>query len=61
MAIQLKTPLEERTEKELLISQTKLLIRSTERLEKIDNNLRFFFWVAIIGFVASIFMTITYF
>lgn len=46
-----KTPLKDRSEKELLVAQTELLLRSSQTLKKIYSNILFFFWITIIGFV----------
>ena len=54
-------PFEEQSEKELNITQTRLLDltakrlkKSNERLVAIDKNVKFFFWIIIIGFILTL-------
>lgn len=46
-------PFEERTEEELLIAQTKFIQISKNHLV-ISNNLRFLFWITVIGLVIGL-------
>lgn len=48
------TPLEERTDRELEISKIYLQRESNKRLRSIDNNLKFFFWLTLLGIAVLI-------
>ena len=54
MAFKKNTPFEDRSEKELLVAQTKLLELTAIGMQSVKTNVQILTWVTIIGIIAGV-------
>lgn len=54
MSAKLQEQLKQKTDRELLEMQTYSKLNSEKHLDRISKNLQFFFWLALIGILYSI-------